>query len=104
MSDDEDTEIETDDRGNLICRMCRETYTIECGYEKTTHGYCWPCSSIKLEEILTAKLPPQERHLTPVVEAGGYVNACASLGCVQPDLARAYAGELLRAADAAQKR
>jgi len=86
-----------------ICKMCGDPFAIECGYEKTSHGYCSPCASIKLDEIYAAELPSEERYLRPVVEVGGWINACAALGCVKAPLVRAYAAELLRAADEAEK-
>jgi hypothetical protein len=100
--------------------MCKEEIVVECGYETPKHGYCPPCASIRLDEIMSATLPPDELHIRATAHEakhphlspserlllnGWWVQAPA-LGTVRAPVALAFAASIIRACDqieAAQK-
>lgn len=92
--------------------MCTQEITVDCGYENAQHGYCYPCASIKLDEILSPVLPPTERHLKPSFhttvharsELDGLWVQAQAMGCVRPYLARAFAAAIIRCCDEAERR
>ena len=84
------------------CSNCNAMIVVECGYEDPRHGLCYPCASAKLDEIFQHELADDEAHLRPVVGVDGFISAYG-IGCVSPKLARAYAADLLRACDLADK-
>jgi hypothetical protein len=90
-----------------LCKRCGSQCETPYGYEPCDHGYCWPCASAVLEEVLGAELPHSERHLKPAIHHtvhgrsdldGAWIQVPAS-GCIRPALARAFAAEILRACD-----
>jgi AraC-like DNA-binding protein len=35
----------------LACKRCNQQYSIECGYEPSKHGFCWPCCDEIIEKL-----------------------------------------------------
>lgn len=33
------------------CKRCGQAFTIECGYERSAHGFCWPCCDVIVEKL-----------------------------------------------------
>lgn len=95
------------------CKMCGDEVVVACGYETPKHGYCLQCASIRLDTIMSAELPFEERHLNASsYEAkhphmapperrllnGWWVQAPA-MGCVRASVALAFAASIIRECD-----
>lgn len=33
------------------CKRCGQQYVVECGYEPSKHGFCWPCCDEIVEKL-----------------------------------------------------
>lgn len=54
-----------DEKGNgdpPSCKRCGEQYVVECGYEPSKHGFCWPCCDEIVEKLIELQADPTFIH------------------------------------------
>lgn len=61
------------------CKRCNQAYVVECGYEPSKHGFCWPCCdeiveklfAILDDDMLCVQLEHRQRVGPPYIDREG---------------------------------